>query len=241
MRFSFTNSSKKGFSPFLENKISDGDFDICDDKSRHLSIREGCSSLWLGVSFLVGIFVCFLGATLLFSNSPGSLEDHAKYGTGNSSLVKSEWGYCGNTSEEARTNGCVLDLIAGAWVPRACYDAELESQFLNLQPWRWFADYRGKRELTLAHIRKTGGPKAIWVSPEYHRQHCAFTWKKLHRAIIRQTPIDTHIGALSHTMHCSDRLTKPDSKWKSGFYHISTSCRMPYDCKFSLTRHDQLE
>jgi hypothetical protein len=153
----------------------------------------------------------------------------------------SEWAHCGNTTIEARTNGCILDFIAGAWVPPACYDSELEAEFLSLSEWHWFADAAGAEELSFEFIKETGGPNPIYVSTEYHRQHCAYTWLKLHRAVILHVPIDTHIGGYLHSRHCSRGLAKPDPPPPSRFYEIFTECKMPRDCKFehcfTSTRH----
>ncbi|KUJ06454.1 uncharacterized protein LY89DRAFT_558433, partial [Mollisia scopiformis] len=113
----------------------------------------------------------------------------------------------GDTPTEARANGCVLDFIPGACrVPPACYDAELEEEFLGLQQWQWFADNESQHELTSEYIKETGGPSPIYVSMEYHRQHCAYTWKKFHRAVLRHVLIDSHIGGYEHTIHCSNAL-----------------------------------
>jgi hypothetical protein len=139
-----------------------------------------------------------------------------------------QWRHCGNTSQEALLNGCVLDFIAGAWVPRECYDAELEEEFLQLRDWHWYADAAGKRELSIAVIRQNGGPNPMFVSIEYHWVHCAYTWKKLHRSKIRQMPIDTHIGNYEHTVHCADGLAgrspSTDTKPVARFYRHFESC-----------------
>ncbi|RFU26794.1 hypothetical protein B7463_g9541, partial [Scytalidium lignicola] len=158
---------------------------------------------------------------------------HAAYPKG--SVSKSvEWNYCGNTSEEALKKGCILDFIPGAWVHPDCYDKELEEEFLRLKEWHWYYDKEAQHELFEDSIRRTGGPNPIYVSQEYHILHCAYTWKKLHRAVIRQTPIDSHIGSYKHTQHCLKTLTEPSRNTTlpapSGFYHIFTSCTSPQNC-----------
>ncbi|KAE9364267.1 hypothetical protein N431DRAFT_298805, partial [Stipitochalara longipes BDJ] len=116
------------------------------------------------------------------------------------------WGSCGNSTEEAQRNGCILDFMSEAWVHPDCYDEELEAEFLGLSDWHWYADQEGEQELTKEFIRRTGGPDPMWVSNQYHEQHCKYTWMKLHRAVIRHKPIDNHIGRYEHTLHCSDAL-----------------------------------
>lgn len=116
------------------------------------------------------------------------------------------WKHCGNSSTEALGNNCILDFIAGAWVPTACYNEELEREFLGLKGWQWFRDEEGQSEISVEEIRETGGPDPIYVSLEYHWIHCSYTWKKLHRAKTLQTTLDTHIGSYEHTVHCADGL-----------------------------------
>jgi hypothetical protein len=138
------------------------------------------------------------------------------------------WKHCGNSAQEALQNNCVLDFIAGAWVPRECYDAELEAEFLQLKNWRWYADNDGEHELSIESIRQNGGPNPIFVTLEYHWVHCSYTWRKLHRSRIFQTPIDTHIGEYEHTAHCATGLAAQcysnDTRPVSEFYHHFESC-----------------
>ncbi|KAM7219458.1 hypothetical protein V8F06_005192 [Rhypophila decipiens] len=138
--------------------------------------------------------------------------------------------HCGNSSEEAFRNGCVIDLIPGAWVHPSCYDQELEKEFLEAGDWKWYADPEGKNELSQEFMRRTP-PSPVYVSLAYHDAHCAFTWRKLHRAATRGTPIDSHIGSYVHTKHCSGALSKsryapryPEYVAPARFYEIFTHC-----------------
>lgn len=153
-------------------------------------------------------------------------------------------GHCGNSSAEALANGCILDLIPGAWVHPQCYDAELEAEFLSYAPeneggkWHWYRDPEGKSELSEDEMRATGGPNPVYVSLAYHDAHCAFTWRKLHRAVVMGRAIDSHIGSYVHTKHCSGRLSKARSdptfpQWvaPARFYNIFTHCDLPANCE----------
>jgi len=150
-------------------------------------------------------------------------------------------GHCGNSSTEALQNGCVLDLIPGAWVHPDCYDEDLEREFLDYGDWHWYADPEGKEELSEDDMRRTGGPNPVYVTGEYHDAHCAFTWRKLHRAVLRGTAIDSHIGFFQHTEHCSGALARarnaekyPEWVAPSRFYNIYTFCHLPHECKWKL-------
>jgi hypothetical protein len=121
---------------------------------------------------------------------------------------------CGQTPSEgsasgAKALGCVYDIVSGSWVFPECHDPELENEFLSGGPrWQWWADEGRTRELTLDEIRATGGgnPTGYFVTPEYHDYHCAYTWRKLHRAMQGSKLVDDHIGNMRHTNHCSGTM-----------------------------------
>jgi hypothetical protein len=150
--------------------------------------------------------------------------------------------HCGNSSEEAIRNGCVLDFIPGAWVHPDCYDKDLEKEFLEYAGSHWYADPAGEQELSEDFMRRTGGPSPVYVSLKYHDAHCAYTWRKLHRAVLRGTPIDSQIGKYQHTMHCSTALeiareagTYPERKAPARFFNVFTSCELPQKCMWNLS------
>jgi hypothetical protein len=121
---------------------------------------------------------------------------------------------CGQTPTEGTASGakalsCVYDMISGSWVFPECHDRDLENEFLSHEPrWQWCADKERTQELSVQEIRATGGsnPTGYFVTPEYHDYHCAFTWRKLHRAIQGLRVIDEHIGGMRHTNHCSSTI-----------------------------------
>lgn len=137
--------------------------------------------------------------------------------------------------------GCRLYIMSDTRcrVHPACYDAELEAEFFQLQDWKWYADNETRHELSLQYIRQTGGSNPLFVSKQYHRQHCAYTWMKLHRSIIRGVPIDSHMGAYKHTVHCGRALaaSSADLPIGSKFNEIFTHCEMPEKCMFILLRN----
>jgi hypothetical protein len=146
-------------------------------------------------------------------------------------------GHCGNSSEEAIKNGCVMDFIPGGWVHADCYDKDLETDFLEYAGRHWYADPEGKQELSEDFMRRTGGPNPVYVSMKYHDAHCSYTWRKLHRAVLRGTPIDSQVGEYPHTKHCSTALSIARDAEKypwtapARFFTIFTSCELPQKCK----------
>lgn len=147
---------------------------------------------------------------------------------GYSNLTSITWKHCGSSPEEARQNDCVYDFIAGAFVPRACFDAELEDEFLKLKDWHFFGDENAEQELSIESIKVDGGTEPLFVSVEYHWIHCTYTWRKLHRSRIFGTPIDDHIADYSHTAHCGQGLVSQcdvnDTRPIIAFLHHYTTC-----------------
>lgn len=142
-------------------------------------------------------------------------------------LPKKITSHCGWTAFEAHALGCVYDFIPGAWVPKDCYDAELEAEFLALNDWKWYSDEKQHHEISYEDMRANGVTgKYVYQTPQYHDAHCAYTWRKLHRAILGQRKIDSHIGGWEHTVHCSGTMYRnrtPD--WPSApFGQIFTQC-----------------
>lgn len=115
------------------------------------------------------------------------------------------FGNCGGSPAEAQKLGCQFDPMSFSWLPSACYDAELVTQFLALRDWTWSLDR--KRQATVSREEVlTGELTDLYVSREYHIFHCTFQWRKMHRGIQRGV-IDTYIGNYEHTSHCERMIT----------------------------------
>lgn len=188
-------------------------------KKRHIILYMITGLIFAAIFYLLGLYTPVMSS---------DLQLFKPFGSGN----------CGNSSEEAIKNGCVMDFIPGGWVHPDCYDKDIEREFLAYADWHWYADPWGKQELSEDFMRRTGGPNPVYVSMEYHDAHCAYTWRKLHRAILRGTPIDSQIGKYQHTKHCSTALAiardaKKYPQWKAParFFNVFTSCELPQKCK----------
>jgi hypothetical protein len=116
---------------------------------------------------------------------------------------------CGENPEEARIRGCSFDIMSFCWLPPRCYDVELTDSFQQIARWEWFRDRNHTQSVPHDQVL-AGDVTNLYVNMDYHIHHCAFMWKKLHRAI--QSPhtkkaIDSYIASYSHTKHCADILT----------------------------------
>jgi hypothetical protein len=137
-----------------------------------------------------------------------------------------QWKHCGNSSAEAQSRGCVLDLIDRAWIPPECHDDQLMDEFLHIQDWHWYADAEQRQEIPREVIEQGGGPSPVFVSNDYHWHHCAYMWRKMHRSIHHGKPMDNHLNSYGHTIHCSNDLLahKPGVPL---FFLIFASCPVP--------------
>jgi hypothetical protein len=112
---------------------------------------------------------------------------------------------CGSNSTAALSFGCVFDPMSFSWLPPPCYDAELTSEFLQLKRWEWYFDVNNTAPAPLEEVLRGDHPK-LYVSWEYHLYHCTYMWRKMHRALLAERPLDGYIGSYEHTGHCEGRL-----------------------------------
>lgn len=114
---------------------------------------------------------------------------------------------CGSSPAEARSLGCVLDLLAMSWVRPACYDKELTEEFLNIRNWTWTTDPWGKHPISRFDVLN-GDWEYVYVDHWYHVTHCAFLWRRMARAIHSGNLgiLDSYPAAIDHIEHCGNRL-----------------------------------
>lgn len=98
---------------------------------------------------------------------------------------------CGFDANTARDRGCNFDPLTFAWLPPACYDYNLTAEFLQLQDWAWWRERAdgSRRQLSLINVMQSSDD-VLFVSWEYHRQHCVYLWLKMHRAMLAGVAID---------------------------------------------------
>jgi len=94
-----------------------------------------------------------------------------------------------------------------AWYPPACFDAELESEFLSLEDWQWYTtakllpeDRLDKEAILKGDIERAYGPS------RFHQMHCAFSSRNLFRAILERKMVDNYFLTMVHRRHCEKFL-----------------------------------
>ncbi|KUJ12454.1 uncharacterized protein LY89DRAFT_722071 [Mollisia scopiformis] len=131
---------------------------------------------------------------------------------------------CGSNFEEAEAAGCTFDLMTFAWTPPACLDEEVYndvlSDFSELAPtrgagtWPWWR-YENRTEPLEQNsgLKDYQGP---WSNTYYHRAHCLYLWRIMHKAAGRVVAGEREVYVYSkaadweHVVHCNKLMNDID-------------------------------
>ena len=114
---------------------------------------------------------------------------------------------CGSTPSEAKSKGCVFDLMNYAWTPKDCYDGELSQESLRSGPWNFYLDEAATTPVPGGQdLNVLGGLSTVWNGLDFHVAHCVYTWKLLHKSAINGQPLLDALISFNHTVHCSDLI-----------------------------------
>lgn len=116
---------------------------------------------------------------------------------------------CGGSWQEAEALGCHFDVMASRWYSPECFDQEaLDAMLAEPQVnFTWYVD----REHTAVVTREQalrGEFTKVWPDNAFHIKHCLYLWRRLHRAIINNKPIDEDLFDYGHTLHCTRMILK---------------------------------
>lgn len=125
--------------------------------------------------------------------------------------------HCGNSTAEARSRGCVFDVLTNMWVPEPCWDREGTEEFMSTAPWQGYDMQDAKRQLTLDEMSERVGHDRLapdptlppyWTPLREHVIHCALMWQRQHRGFMsgKSKELDFHSLSYQHTVHCSRSL-----------------------------------
>lgn len=107
---------------------------------------------------------------------------------------------CGYSPEEARAAGCVYDVMMQDWVPEPCYDPVLTERYLASGNYTWYKDFEG-HVMSDEEMAK-GEHREAWMTGDYHKAHCIFSWEKLIRALRNKEGISQELLSYDHVLHC---------------------------------------
>lgn len=88
------------------------------------------------------------------------------------------WKDCGHNASEARSHGCIFDVMMTGWVKLDCYNRELSEEYLLEGDFEFFSDQEGTKEIHLDVLR-LGEHTHMWTNDLhrkfYHVQSHSFT------------------------------------------------------------------
>jgi len=76
---------------------------------------------------------------------------------------KAAWENCGNSTSEAKANGCHFDIIMHSWVPQGCYDEVLSEEYIAAIDFQFFSDAEATIEVPLDVVRLGGHGVVHWL------------------------------------------------------------------------------
>lgn len=121
---------------------------------------------------------------------------------------------CGATPAEARSAGCVFDLLTTAWTPAACANLDLTREWLDVvtkegRTWPFYLDKAGSiPQKDLAYLESGEWEGELWSTLRLHQYHCLFIWRKMHVAYLAGDAVDTVMRGLRHSKHCERMMMK---------------------------------
>ena len=119
---------------------------------------------------------------------------------------------CGSTASEARANGCQFDVLAAAWTPDLCYDAETSSEYFA-EGWPYYADSDGEEKLPPNQV-VTGMIHTTYTTQAAYLSYCLHTWLRLHRMVVAGEHLDSVLGtSLESTYDCINFFR--ESEWNA--------------------------
>ena len=120
--------------------------------------------------------------------------------------LNSKW-YCGNNATYARSHDCVFDVMLTTWLHKDCFYPDLMETYITTNNFNWSRDNTFTDLVPLSEISKGDHPH-IYVDPEFHYVHCAYTWEMQLRAWQDRRPLIESLADPEHSMHCAELVTR---------------------------------
>jgi hypothetical protein len=192
------------------SSLGEGDVEACslpcsenNDKHHHHQPHHSWLSWFCS---LVKIIYAIVSLVILISvlTHVHFLSTHMTIGI-STEQQQDKW-HCGNTAETAWARGCVFDVMLTTWMHKDCFYPELMESYLAHNNFNWSLDTSFTQIVPLEEIRK-GKHEHIYVDPEFHYVHCAYTWEMQLKAWHEQRPLIESLADPEHSVHCSNLLT----------------------------------
>jgi hypothetical protein len=208
----YANFLKSHPSPYaIESKDDEVEESLLPSEPQHVFPNHARAS---GTHAIVSHVATFILA-VLFSSAMFSLFRPSSLAPASEPITKHL--HCGNSTEEARTQGCVFDVLTNMWVPEPCWDKEGTEEYMRTAPWQGYDTQDAKRQLTLEEMSERVGHDRLapdltsppyWTPLREHVIHCALMWQRQHRGFLsgKSKKLDFHSLSYQHTVHCSSSL-----------------------------------
>lgn len=140
---------------------------------------------------------------------------------------------CGNSSYEARQNGCTFDQLNWSWLPPNCppYANDLFIEAEN-PGWRYYETLEQNNPVEGDQWEEVlNGDRRVFVERREHLSHCVFRFLSIAQILRDGTPYHRKLADYRHSAHCANAVLdsmRRDPEW----FNVDT-----YSGKVSFREH----
>lgn len=118
---------------------------------------------------------------------------------------------CGNSSAEARANGCTFDQLLWSWIPPNCPHYN-NDDFKAFEDWKYYVGKDGKKE-----VKVDGGDDwekvlnnelDVYGANGEHLTHCVFMLLGMAKIVTEGLPTIPKMTEYPHLEHCAHHILK---------------------------------
>lgn len=129
---------------------------------------------------------------------------------------------CGNSSAEARANGCVFNQLAWAWVPKTC-PSYADPEFKEYREWKYYEDLDGNMEAATKDVweKVYNNEMPLYTIKGEHMTHCVYLLLSQAQIVRDGSKTIPKMREYGHIEHCAKHLLMK-LKEVEGFDKIGT-------------------
>ncbi|KAK0124175.1 hypothetical protein ONS95_009157 [Cadophora gregata] len=128
-----------------------------------------------------------------------------------SSVVPDQILECGTSASEARSKGCVFDVMNYAWIPTPCFNKTLSDEYwegLVSHGIEFWSD-ASRSELLSHEDILAARHEYSYTSWLLHLKHCQYLIHRQLQCLTYGTPVDNVSRNISHAEHCLEEVRSP--------------------------------
>lgn len=113
---------------------------------------------------------------------------------------------CGNSSAEARANGCVFNQLTWSWIPKSC-PSYADKEFKEYRDWKYYADLQGDVPANDDIWEKVyNNEMRLYTVKGEHMTHCVHLLLSMAQVVRDGSPTIPKLREYDHIKHCADHL-----------------------------------